>query len=39
MVEAHAAGRPVVAAGRGGAVEIVDDGDTGVLFTPVSVDA
>jgi glycosyltransferase involved in cell wall biosynthesis len=39
MVEAHAAGRPVVAAGRGGAVEIVDDGDTGVLFTPGSVDA
>jgi glycosyltransferase involved in cell wall biosynthesis len=39
MVEAHAAGRPVVAARRGGAVEIVDDGDTGVLFTPGSVDA
>jgi glycosyltransferase involved in cell wall biosynthesis len=39
MVEAHAAGRPVVAAGRGGAVEIVDDSDTGVLFTPGSVDA
>jgi glycosyltransferase involved in cell wall biosynthesis len=39
MVEAHAAGRPVVAAGRGGAVEIVDDGDTGVLFTPGNVDA
>ena len=38
MVEAHAAGRPVVAAGRGGAVEIVDDGETGVLFTPGSVD-
>jgi glycosyltransferase involved in cell wall biosynthesis len=38
MVEAHAAGRPVVAAARGGAVEIVDDGDTGVLFTPGSVD-
>ena len=39
MVEAHAAGRPVVAAGRGGAVEIVDDGETGVLFTPGSVEA
>jgi glycosyltransferase involved in cell wall biosynthesis len=38
MVEAHAAGRPVLAAARGGAVEIVDDGETGVLFTPGSVD-
>jgi glycosyltransferase involved in cell wall biosynthesis len=38
MVEAHAAGRPVVAAGRGGAVEIVDDGETGLLFKPGSVD-
>jgi glycosyltransferase involved in cell wall biosynthesis len=38
MVEAHAAGRPVVAAGRGGAVEIVDDGESGVLFAPGSVD-
>jgi glycosyltransferase involved in cell wall biosynthesis len=39
MVEAQAAGRPVVAAGGGGALEIVDDGNTGVLFTPGSVDA
>jgi glycosyltransferase involved in cell wall biosynthesis len=39
MVEAHAAGRPVVAAERGGALEIVDDGETGVLFQPGSVDA
>ena len=39
MVEAHAAGRPVLAPGRGGALEIVDDGDTGVLVTPDSVDA
>jgi glycosyltransferase involved in cell wall biosynthesis len=39
MVEAHAAGRPVLAAGRGGALEIVDDGDTGVLFTPGSVES
>jgi glycosyltransferase involved in cell wall biosynthesis len=38
MVEAHAAGRPVIAASRGGALEIVDDGETGVLFTPGSVD-
>jgi glycosyltransferase involved in cell wall biosynthesis len=39
MVEAHAAGRPVVAAARGGAMEIVDDGETGILFTPGSVDS
>jgi glycosyltransferase involved in cell wall biosynthesis len=38
-VEAQACGRPVVAFGRGGAVETVVDGDTGVLFpelTPAS---
>jgi glycosyltransferase involved in cell wall biosynthesis len=39
MVEAHAAGRPVVAAAKGGALEIVTDGLTGVLVTPRSVDA
>jgi glycosyltransferase involved in cell wall biosynthesis len=39
MVEAHAAGRPVVAAARGGAREIVADGVTGALFPPGSVDA
>jgi glycosyltransferase involved in cell wall biosynthesis len=39
MVEAHAAGRPVVAAARGGATEIVQDGVTGVLFPPGDVDA
>jgi glycosyltransferase involved in cell wall biosynthesis len=39
MVEAHAAGRPVVAAGRGGALEIVDGGETGVLFPPGDIDA
>lgn len=32
MVEAQAAGKPVVAYGRGGAAEIVKDGETGVLF-------
>jgi glycosyltransferase involved in cell wall biosynthesis len=32
MVEAHAAGRPVLAAARGGATEIVADGATGALF-------
>jgi glycosyltransferase involved in cell wall biosynthesis len=31
-VEAQACGRPVVAYGRGGALETVIDGDTGVLF-------
>jgi glycosyltransferase involved in cell wall biosynthesis len=38
MVEAHAAGRPVVAASRGGAQEIVADGVTGALFAPGDVD-
>ncbi len=32
QVEAQAAGRPVIAFGRGGAVETVRDGVTGVLF-------
>jgi len=31
-LEAHACGRPVVALGRGGALETVRDGHTGVLF-------
>jgi glycosyltransferase involved in cell wall biosynthesis len=39
MVEAHAAGRPVVAAASGGALEIVTDGLTGVLVRPRNVDA
>ncbi len=39
MVEAHAAGRPVLAAAEGGALEIVADGLTGVLVRPRSVDA
>jgi glycosyltransferase involved in cell wall biosynthesis len=38
MVEAHAAGRPVIAAGQGGALEIVNDGQTGILFEPGAVD-
>jgi glycosyltransferase involved in cell wall biosynthesis len=37
MVEAHASGRPVVAAAKGGALEIVEDGETGALFRPGSV--
>lgn len=32
MVEAQAAGCPVIAYGRGGAAEIVRDGETGLLF-------
>lgn len=38
MVEAQASGRPVVAAAQGGALEIVEDGETGALFRPGSVD-
>jgi hypothetical protein len=41
-VEAQACGRPVVALGRGGALETVVDGETGVLFadaTPESLAA
>ena len=41
-VEAQACGRPVVALGRGGALETVIDGETGVLFadtTPESLTA
>jgi glycosyltransferase involved in cell wall biosynthesis len=38
-VEAQAAGRPVLAAGRGGATETVVDGVTGVLFPPGDLDA
>jgi glycosyltransferase involved in cell wall biosynthesis len=39
MVEALAAGRPVLAAASGGALEIVTEGETGVLVEPRSVDA
>ena len=38
-VEALACGRPVVALGHGGALEIVDDGLTGVLVDPATPDA
>jgi glycosyltransferase involved in cell wall biosynthesis len=38
-VEAQAAGRPVIAFGRGGATETVVDGATGVLFEEQAVDA
>ncbi len=39
IVEALAAGRPVLAAASGGALEIVTDSETGVLVEPRSVDA
>ncbi len=39
MVEAHAAGRPVLAAAQGGALEIVSDRVTGMLVAPRSVEA
>jgi glycosyltransferase involved in cell wall biosynthesis len=38
-VEAMAAGKPVIALGRGGASETVIDGETGVLFAHETVDA
>ena len=38
-VEAQAAGRPVVAAASGGALETVIDGETGVLVPPADLDA
>ena len=38
-LEAQACGRPVVALARGGALETVRDGDTGVLFADPSVES
>ncbi|MGC8488015.1 MAG: glycosyltransferase [Clostridia bacterium] len=38
LVEAQAAGRPVVAYGRGGALDTVVDGETGVLFREQTAD-
>lgn len=38
QVEVQAAGRPVIALDRGGAQETVLDGETGVLFSPQTVD-
>jgi len=34
-----AAGAPVIALGRGGALDIIQDGETGVLFNDQTVDA
>lgn len=39
LIEAARAGIPCVAASRGGAAEIVDDGVTGLLFDPAAPDA
>jgi glycosyltransferase involved in cell wall biosynthesis len=38
-VEAQACGRPVVALGRGGALDTVIDGETGVLFAEPTVES
>ena len=38
-IEANAAGRPVVAFARGGALDTVRDGETGVLFHDATVDS
>lgn len=38
-LEAQASGRPVVAYARGGALETVRDGETGILFEPQTVEA
>jgi glycosyltransferase involved in cell wall biosynthesis len=38
-VEAQAAGRPVIAAAAGGALETVVDGETGLLATPDDIDS
>jgi len=39
MAEAQACGKPVIALGRGGAMEIVTQGESGILFQEDSVDA
>lgn len=39
LIEALASGRPVVASRSGGNVDIVREGETGLLFTPDNVDA
>ena len=38
-VEAHACGRPVIAFGKGGVLDTVVDGETGILFKEQSVDS
>jgi len=39
MAEAQACGKPVVALGKGGAREIIENGSTGILFEEQSVDS
>ena len=39
IIEAMALGKPVIAAGAGGPLEIVADGETGLLFSPGSSDS
>jgi glycosyltransferase involved in cell wall biosynthesis len=39
MAEAQACGRPVIAFAKGGALDIVDDGSTGILFEEQSADS
>ena len=39
MAEAQACGRPVIAYRQGGAMDIVEDGSTGILFSEQSVDS
>lgn len=39
MVEALAAGTPVIAYGKGGSLDIIEDGKSGVTFTPRTTDA
>ncbi|MEX0870064.1 MAG: glycosyltransferase [Candidatus Spechtbacterales bacterium] len=38
-LESMASGRPVIAYGKGGAVEMIEDGKTGVLFNEQSIDS
>jgi glycosyltransferase involved in cell wall biosynthesis len=39
MAEAHASGKPVIALGRGGAMEIVEAGKTGIFFEDQTVES
>lgn len=39
VIEAMAAGRPVIAAGAGGPLEMIEDGEDGILFPPGDAEA